>query len=171
MIVIVEGKNDYNKIKSVYPNLSILITNGSAVSDEFLDLVKKIRETNQIVLCLDPDYAGEKIRKTLLSVVPNAYQVFADRERAISKNGKKIGIEHMSKDDIRKLFSKIMISDYHENITMNDMYDLGLIGSSDSALKREELGKKLGIGYANAKTFLRRLNMFNITIEDIKRNL
>lgn len=171
MIVIVEGKNDYNKIKSVYPNLSILITNGSAVSDEFLDLVKKIRETNQIVLCLDPDYAGEKIRKTLLSVVPNAYQVFADRERAISKNGKKIGIEHMSKDDIRKLFSKIMISDYHENITMNDMYDLGLIGSSDSALKREELGKKLGIGYANAKQFLRRLNMFNITIEDIKRNL
>jgi len=171
MIVIVEGKNDYNKIKSVYHNLSILITNGSAVSDEFLDLVKKIRETNQIVLCLDPDYAGEKIRKTLLSVVPNAYQVFADRERAISKNGKKIGIEHMSQDDIRKLFSKIMISDYHENITMNDMYDLGLIGSSDSALKREELGKKLGIGYANAKQFLRRLNMFNITIEDIKRNL
>ncbi|HHU55860.1 MAG TPA: ribonuclease M5 [Acholeplasmataceae bacterium] len=169
MVVIVEGKNDYNKLKSVFPNLNILITNGSDVRPEFLELVKKLSQNHDIVLCLDPDYSGERIRKTIVDKVPNALHIYANRNKAISKNGKKIGIEHMSKENIISLFSDIKIVNNLGSLTLNDLYDLGLVGEDDSAIKRKELGNRLGIGYGNAKQFLKKLNMFNISKEDIKK--
>ena len=50
---------------------------------------------------------------------------------------------------------------------MDDMFELGLTGYPDSAEKRKELGKKLGIGNANAKAFLKRLNYMGIKKEDL----
>lgn len=38
----------------------------------------------------------------------------------------------------------------------------GLIGQADSAVRREKLGKILGIGYGNGKVMLQRLNSFGI---------
>lgn len=171
MVVIVEGKNDYNKIKSIYPHLDILITNGSAISDEFLNLVNKVSEKKEIVLCLDPDFAGEKIRKRLLEVVPDAHHIFPNRSDAISKNGKKVGVEHMTTENIKKVFSNIKTKTNGGSITNDDLLKLGLVGCKGSRIKREQLGKRLGIGYTNSKQMLNRLNMFNISYKEIVDNL
>ena len=51
--------------------------------------------------------------------------------------------------------------------TMEDMVDFGLVGQADSALRRQSVGKALGIGYGNGKSFLQKLNKFGITAEEL----
>ena len=170
MNIVVEGKNDYNKIKSVFKDVYILQTNGSALEDEFINMLKSIEKSHEIVLCLDPDFAGEKIRRIISSHIPNVNHVYARPDLAKSKNGKKIGIEHMSNNDIKKLFYNIKRPVIKNNFNMQDMHDLGLSGSKDSKKLRMSIGEKLKIGYGNAKQFLYRLNMVNITKEEL-RNL
>lgn len=45
---------------------------------------------------------------------------------------------------------------------------LGLGMGSGARKLREKVGIELGIGYGNAKQFLRRLNMFGISYEQLK---
>ena len=49
---------------------------------------------------------------------------------------------------------------------MADMMAHGLTGTEDAAARRALLGRRLGLGFANAKTFLRRLNTYGITREE-----
>ena len=58
-IIVVEGYHDEAKIKAVYPNLDVVVTNGSEISKETLNLIKKLSEDNEIVIFTDPDYPGE----------------------------------------------------------------------------------------------------------------
>ena len=169
MIIVVEGKNDYSKIKNVFPEANVLITNGSAVEEEFLEMLKTMAIDNEIILCLDPDYAGERIRRKITEVIPQALHVFADPKISRSKNGKKIGIEHMSRKDIEALFKHIITPSKKAKLTKIDMLELGLSGDSYSREARIAIGLKLNIGYANAKQFLIRLNMINISKEELRR--
>ena len=53
-----------------------------------------------------------------------------------------------------------------EALSMEDIYAAGLSGAADSRLRRELVGRRLGIGYANAAGFLRKLRGFRITKEE-----
>ena len=44
-----------------------------------------------------------------------------------------------------------------------DIVDNGLAGVNEAADKRAFLGTELGIGWANAKTFLQRLNRYGVS--------
>ena len=46
------------------------------------------------------------------------------------------------------------------------MMHAGLTGTGDAAARRAQLGRRLGLGFANAKTFLRRLNTYGITLAE-----
>ena len=46
---------------------------------------------------------------------------------------------------------------------MQDIIMSGLSGAQDSATRRARLGAILGVGCANAKTFLMRLNHYGVT--------
>ncbi len=168
MVVVVEGKNDKNKILSVFKDAFVVITNGSEISDETIQTIKSLNATNKIVLCLDPDGPGEKIRKKILENIPNCYNVYADKNKAISNNKKKVGIEHMTKQDILALFDNVYESNYEGKITYMDLYKLGLM---ESKQKRTKLCEKLHIGYCNAKQLVKRVNMLNISLERIVESL
>ena len=66
MLIVVEGKNDKNKLENIFKDANIIITNGSEISEDTLNTIKKLSENNEIVLCLDPDGPGEKIRKKIM---------------------------------------------------------------------------------------------------------
>ncbi len=51
------------------------------------------------------------------------------------------------------------------------MWDAGLMGQADSALRRDKLGAELGIGYSNGKQFLYRLNHYGITRDEFNQAL
>ena len=51
---------------------------------------------------------------------------------------------------------------------MSDLYALGLIGNNHSKALRLSIGETLGIGLNNGKTLLKKINMFGISLEEIK---
>ena len=50
-----------------------------------------------------------------------------------------------------------------------DMVYFKLSGAKDSKLRRQIMGKALGIGYGNSSSFLSRLNSFKITKEEFEK--
>ena len=54
---------------------------------------------------------------------------------------------------------------------MNDLVELGLSGSEEANNIRNKIASELNLGHCNAKTFLKRINYCNITIEDLKKHL
>lgn len=167
-ILIVEGKNDYSRIKQIYPDMNIMITGGSAVSDEFLSNVKVLSKTHEIVIFTDPDAPGEKIRKKIQEVVPDASHIFINKKDAISKNNKKVGVEHASKTDLINALEKINRPSNNSNIDLEFLYDLGLLGEAKSKEKRAWLLDKLNIGYTNGKQLVKRLNLFGYNKDEIE---
>ena len=99
-VVVVEGKNDKARILAVFPNLEVITTNGSEISEETLDLIYELSKSNKIILFLDPDYPGERIRKIILNRVPNCYNVFIKKSKAIDERKHKVGVERASLADI-----------------------------------------------------------------------
>lgn len=168
MLIVVEGKNDKNKLENIFRDANIIITNGSEISQDTLNTIKSLSENNEVTLCLDPDGPGEKIRKKIMEYIPNAYNVYADKQKAISRNKKKVGIEHMSKKDICELFEHIYVPKYENNITYEELFDLGLMNNKKL---REKLCTNLHIGYCNGKQLYKRLNMLGLDIETIKENI
>ena len=166
MVIVVEGKNDANKIKSIFKEVDVIITNGSEINNNVINDIYKASLKNTVVLCLDPDGPGEKIRKKIIEKVPNVHQVFAKKVDAISKNRRKVGIEHMKTEDILEMFKNIKYYNGAGVITYMELYELGYMTSKE---KRALLCEKLNISYSNGKQLLKRLNMFGITLEEIKK--
>ena len=102
--------------------------------------------------------------KKIVEKVPNVSHVFARKKLAISTNGKKVGIEHMSVENILEMFENIKISENNGKVTYLDLYSLGFMTSKE---KRVKLCEYLNISYCNGKQLLKRINMFGITMEEI----
>ena len=49
-----------------------------------------------------------------------------------------------------------------------DMAYYGLTGDGGARARRDLFGRKLGIGYGNAKAFLKRLNNYGISREELE---
>ena len=120
-----------------------------------------------MILFLDPDYPGERIRNLITQRI-DCKQAFIKKSNAISKNNKKVGVEHASKEDIIEALENALTVDtnsVNKNlITLNDLYDLDLIGHVNSKQYRQILNDKLHIGFCNSNQLVIRLNMFNISL-------
>lgn len=174
-VIVVEGKSDVNKILSVFPDAYCIITNGSEININTINEIKILLKNNLVYLCLDPDGPGNKIRNIILEnlknedSISNLINVYANQEKAISKNKRKVGIEHMSEADIKELFKfEYKLKNTNSTITYTDIYKIGL---ADNRVKRKEICDKMNIGYCNAKQFVKKLNMFGIDLNEVKRYL
>lgn len=168
-VLVVEGKNDKARILALFPSLQVITTNGSEISEETLLMIEEMAKTNKIVLFLDPDFPGEKIRNKILSRVPECDNVYIKKALAIDERKHKVGVEHASdKDILEALENRISYRQSTNTFQMSDLYTLGLIGSSDSTSKREYLCNILHIGSPNGKTLLKRLNFLQITTERVR---
>lgn len=166
LYVVVEGKTDAAKLKNIFPNIELIITNGSAISKEKISLIAHIAKDNEVVIFTDPDGPGKKIRQTIVENVPSVKNVFVEKSKAIA--GKKVGVAQTKKEDILKAFENIKeFNKENKSITWDQFLELGLNGYSDSKEKRIAICKKLNIEYANAKTLFKWLNMMNKTVGDL----
>lgn len=167
-IIVVEGTHDEIKVKAAFPNAECIITNGSEISDDTISLIKEMAKKHRIIIFTDPDSPGERIRSKILDAVPNASSAFLRKKECISNNKKKVGIEHATVDAIKEALKDIYTpSNNEDTITLNDLYLLGLNGEKDSAILREKIADILNIGKPNAKTFLKRLNLLQITKKEL----
>jgi len=165
-VIVVEGKNDTKRLK-LYFDCETIETHGLGLSKDTIDLIKKINENRGVILFLDPDAPGEKIRNKLNSEIPNLKNAFVLKQDA--RTTRKVGIEHASKEVLEEALNNLVsYSDSKESISMEEFYELGLAGSDDSTNKREVIAKKFHLGKCNGKTLYKRLNMLGISKKDLE---
>uniref|UniRef100_UPI0037DA3DF4 toprim domain-containing protein n=1 Tax=Staphylococcus epidermidis TaxID=1282 RepID=UPI0037DA3DF4 len=82
-------------------------TNGSAVNDETIEKIKLAQQTRGVIIFTDPDYPGQRIRNIVSEKVPGCKHAFLSKEQAKGKNGKGIGVEQASIEDIRQALQDV----------------------------------------------------------------
>ena len=169
-IIVVEGRDDTTAVRRSVDAVTIE-THGYGISAATWKLIDKAYHEKGIIVFTDPDHAGEQIRRRIMARYPDAGQAFLDRD--LAEKAGDIGIENASPQAIRDALSKARytVEESDSGFTMDDMVAAGLTGQADSAQRRKNVGKLLGIGYGNTGTFLKRLNKFNITEEELIKAL
>ena len=168
-VIVVEGIHDQMIIERIYPQANVVITNGSEIAGETIEFLKVLSSTHDIIIFTDPDTPGEKIRNKIAKAIPTAKHGFLRKKDAISKNHKKVGIEHASIACIKESLDHL-ITDFKtpNTIHLKDLYDLKLLGMPNSGLLRDAISEKLNIGKPNGKTFLKRVNMLRMSREELE---
>ncbi|QHW38440.1 ribonuclease M5 [Staphylococcus ursi] len=169
--IVVEGRDDTERVQRAV-TCDTIETNGSAIDQNILDVIRQAQETRGVIVLTDPDFPGDKIRTTIRETVPGVKHAFIDRERAKNKRGK-IGVEHASLEDIRDALMHVStpLSEAQETISKDVLIDLGLIIGPAARYRRNLLGKRLHIGHSNGKQLLKKLNAFGYTEADVRRAL
>ena len=163
-VIIVEGRDDIINLKK-YFDAEIIATHGYGISQQTIKRIETAYKNKGIIILTDPDFAGEKIRKRLNLMFPNASNAFISRQDALKDDN--VGIENAAGDVLTDALLKVhqISTSTKEEFQRSDLMKNGLIGENDSSNKRNLLGKILGIGYANGKQLLGRLNGYGITRE------
>ena len=143
-VLVVEGRSDVARIRASHIDVDMITTDGFNLKPHTL----------------------EQIRKFLTDRFPNAKHAFIPRKDAIANND--LGVEQASPEAIRLALSKVRCATYEPQatFTMQDISAAGLNGTPDAADRRAEVGAILGIGYGNAKQFLKRLNHYGVTRDE-----
>ncbi len=168
-IIIVEGKSDTNRLREIYPNIQTFETSGLGIDEKKIRQIKMLSKEHKMIVFTDPDGPGEIIRKIINEQVGGLYQAYLPNDKALSKNKKKIGIEHGLTEDIKIALDNLYeLSDVDEVYEISDLMDIGIY--YDKA-KRVAFCDDLHIAYGNNKKVLKQLNSFNISIEKINETL
>lgn len=163
-IIVVEGKSDTLAINRAV-KADTIETNGSAISDAVIEAIRHAQEKRGVIIFTDPDFPGEKIRKTITARVPHCKHAFLTRDEARGKATESLGIEHASNEAIIEALRQVYTEtdDTPELIPAELLMAYGLIGGQKARQRREKLGEYLKIGYTNGKQLYKRLKMFQIT--------
>ena len=168
-VIVVEGVNDTKRLKSFF-DVDTIETHGLGLKKETIELIKKINDKRGVILFLDPDTPGEKIRNKLNNEIPNLKNAFVLKQDARTK--KKVGIEHADKEVLKEaLDNLITYTELNQTLSQEEYYSLGLNGNESSAKKREIVAKHFHTGKCNSKTMFKRLNMLGITRKQIEKIL
>ena len=164
-VIVVEGKNDIAAVKRAV-DAECISTGGYALNRYTMEKISIAYDKRGIIILTDPDTAGERIRRKLTETFPEALQAFIAKEDA-SKNDD-IGIEQASPDTIKEALAKVRTHSLEQSaeFSLQDIFANNLSGSENSSYRRNALGKRLGIGYTNAKGFLARLNNYGVSRQE-----
>ena len=164
-VLVVEGKMDVVAIDKAV-EADCIITEGFNLKPQALKNIEQAYKKRGIIIMTDPDSAGERIRLYLSRRFPNAKHAFVPVEDATDNDD--IGIEQAKPDAIRKALEKVRTLDWEptKNFTGADLIKHDLSGAKSASRRRARLGAILGLGFANAKTFLKRLNHYGVTREE-----
>ena len=165
-IVVVEGKTDSQLLKELY-DVDTIETHGLGLDDKTLELIKEASKTRGVIVLTDPDYPGLRIRNQVEKYVQNCKHAFVDRKDAIGK--KKLGIAEANKEAVKKAIENVVtFSNQEESISWKEFLELDIIGDKKKRLKIYDL---FHLGYGNAKTLFKRLNMVGISREMIVKDI
>lgn len=160
---VVEGKNDVNKLRSIYKDINVVSVGGSQVDEKVVNYLNKIKETYEIIIITDPDYPGKQIRDYLEEKLVDVKHVFLEPKYSKSSNKKKIGLEHVSSEIIKRKLNDLITFKPNDNLlTNNDLINNKLIGFPNSKELRYKLTTYIKIDNCNGKRLLKRLNSLNI---------
>lgn len=166
-VIVVEGRDDITAVKRAL-DCELIATGGFGFPKGVMERIKTAQKKKGVIIFTDPDFAGEKIRKTISAQIPECKHAFLPREEAI-KDGD-IGIENASPESILAALEMVRTEtkDERNEFSQRDLIKYGLLGGEKSSEKRDLVGRQLGIGYGNSKQFLNRLNHYGVTREEFE---
>lgn len=169
-VIVVEGRDDIDAVGKAV-DADMIATHGYGIRQSTLDRIRHAYETRGIIILTDPDSAGQRIRKSLTELFPEARQAYISRNEARSEHD--IGVENASPEVILRALEAAgrTCGTRTAEYGAGDLIDYGLSGGKGSRERRDRLGRKLGIGYGNASAFLKRLNGYGIARADLERAL
>ncbi len=165
-IVVVEGKTDTQKLSNLF-EVQTVETNGLNLKQETIDFIKELAKTKKVILFLDPDGPGEKIRRRLVDEIGTTINIFIDKKDINFNNNSKIGVAEAYDQAIIKAFENCVTftKDTNNSITWEEYLSLGL----NTQLKRQAVCNQLHISLCNNKQLYKRLNMMNLTKADVMK--
>ena len=181
--IVVEGRYDKNTLSQIV-DAPILETSGFGIfkDKKQMALLRQVAEKRGLIVFTDSDGAGFVIRNHIKSAIPGKYLKHAyipdilGKERRKAAPGKegKLGVEGMTRDVIldalRKSGATIEGEDapLTQQITKQDLMELGLSGGADASAKRLALLKKLNLPeHMSANAMLQALNLL-YSLEELK---
>ncbi|MDB5052377.1 MAG: primase [Bacilli bacterium] len=161
-IIVVEGKDDTTAIRRAV-EAETIETGGSAINREIYRKIELAQQRRGVIIFTDPDHAGERLRRLISQRVKGCKHAFLTQEEATLKGD--IGVENAPPEIIRKALDNVKTeyTGFEAEIHWDDLIAAGLIVHPQAAQRRMEMGKLLGIGYANGKQFHKRCQMFQIS--------
>lgn len=165
-VIVVEGRDDITAVKRAV-EAEVIAVGGFGINKNVIDRIKEAQRRQGVIVLVDPDFAGEKIRRIIDKRVPGVKHAYISQNEGL-KNGD-IGVENASpKSIIRALENaKCKVKERVSNFDIKDMILYKLTGNNNSKEKREYVGRELGIGYCNTAQFINRLNNYGITEEEL----
>ncbi len=169
-VIIVEGKHDIDFLLS-FLAADFIKTDGTSLPKQTQELLLTMaQQGREFIILTDPDAPGERIRKQLQALLPNAKHAFIEVKKSKYKN--KVGVEHTTKKEVLTALDQLIDFTTIENtIQREDLYELGLLGQANSASKRKFIENKLRLGHGTGKTFLKRLNFVRVDKEKVTEML
>ena len=155
--IVVEGKYDKIKLSSMVDG-GIICTGGFRVykDKEMQAMLRALAKKQGLAVLTDSDTAGFKIRGFLRSIcgkenivdvyIPDLYGKEKRKDHP-SKEGK-LGVEGVPEEVLQKAFADAgigaeLVLQKKDPITKMDLFELGLSGRAESALRRKQLMKHL----------------------------
>ena len=156
--IIVEGKYDKIKLDSMIQGV-ILVTNGYRIfkDPEKMALIRYFAAHTGIIILTDSDRAGFKIRGYLKGCVPEGKlnhvyipDFFGKEKRKEKPSAEgKLGVEGMLRSVLEEAFRRAGVltgsAPAGTGLTRLDLFELGLTGGKDSAIRRRALLTQLGL--------------------------
>ena len=173
--IVVEGRYDKNTLSQIV-DAPILETSGFGIfkDKQQMSLLRRVAQTRGLIVFTDSDGAGFMIRNHIKSAIPSRYLKHAyipdvfGKERRKSAPGKegKLGVEGMTPDVIIEALRRAGATLEGESvatrnqISKQDLIELGLSGGADASAKRLILLKKLNLPeHMSANAMLQALNL------------
>lgn len=172
--IVVEGKYDKNTLSQLI-DAPIFETRGFGVMKDkaLLAFLRRVAEKRGLIILTDSDGAGFVIRNYLKGALPRDRVLHAyipdvyGKERRKAAPGKegKLGVEGMTPEVLLKALQRAGAEAEESRtpsvpITKTDLFEAGLSGSTDSAEKRRELIRRLGLPeHLGSNAFLEALNL------------
>ena len=170
--IIVEGKYDKIRLSNIYDTI-IVATEGFGIFNDKSKqkYIKKLADSCGVIIFTDSDGAGFVIRNFLRNIcaggkVYNAYipDIYGKEKRksAPSKENK-LGVEGIPDDIIRNSINNLILNEENlrqGDITMADLFSLGITGGANSSYLRKELTKNIDLPeHTSSKALLEVLNL------------
>lgn len=171
-VIVVEGKKDTERIQLAV-QAETIETQGMALPESTLKIIAHAQKTRGVIVFTDPDYPGEMIRKKITEKIPNVKHAFITTAEGSPVYKGTLGIEHASIETIQHALEGLyeVSIDTENKISKKFLRKNGLMGGKNAQFLREKLGEKLRIGYTNSKQLAKRLNMFQISEEEVLQTL
>ena len=181
--IVVEGRYDKNTLSQIV-DAPILETSGFGIfkDKKQMALLRQVARKRGLIVFTDPDGAGFVIRNHIKSAVEPQYLKHAyipdimgkeRRKKTAGKEGK-LGVEGVSREIILEALRRAGATIEGEEasgqnqITKQDLMELGLSGGSDASVKRLALLKKLDLPeHMSANALLQALNLL-YSLEELK---